>query len=84
MEWSNKYTNHLGTGWRAVFAIVSAFQKKKCIVKVKEPRSKVLVVLGDRLCLQEAFVEAIFAKSTEYEISTIIHMLNALIFTSRE
>lgn len=56
MEWSTKYTNHMGAGWRVVFAIISAFQKRKCIVKVKEPRSKVLVVLGDRLCLQEAFV----------------------------
>ena len=52
MEWSTKYTNNLGTGWKIVFGIVSGFQKRKCIVKVKEPRSKVLVLLGDRLCLQ--------------------------------
>lgn len=52
IEWSIKYTNHIGTGWKIVFGIISAFQKRKCIVKVKEPRSKVLAMLDNRLCLQ--------------------------------
>ena len=82
MEWSVKYTNYIGSGWKMVFTIISSFQKRKCIVKVKEPKSKVLVVLGDRLCLQEGFIENIFTKSPEYSIETIIHMLNGLIYTS--
>lgn len=35
MDWATKYYNHLGTGWKVIFGIISGFQKRKSIVKIK-------------------------------------------------